>query len=149
MHTKDLWPCAACWAGRDHAGRTSRGGTGVGCWFRLDLWGVMVTSAGKAAQADVACIGKGKTLRQAGHRMRELGVAALAVCGEDGQYQGVISRDMVVQSIAAGGDPKTVTVGEVASYAPVPPRRSRQAGPLPDAEEGAGDALRQRLAITG
>jgi len=36
--------------------------------------------------------------------------------------QGTISRDMVIRRIAAGGDPKTVTVGEVARA--VPARRA-------------------------
>ena len=74
-----------------------------------------MTSTGKAAEADVAYIDAGKTLRQAGHLMRELGVGALGVRGENGEVQGIISRDMVVRRIAAGGDPRTVTVGEVAS----------------------------------
>ena len=77
--------------------------------------GVAVIGTGKAAKADTAYIDPGKTLRQAGHMMRELGVAALVVRAEDGEVRGTISRDMVVRSIAAGGDPKTVTVGEVAS----------------------------------
>jgi len=76
-----------------------------------------VTSTGKTAEADTAYIDAGETLRQAGHLMRELGVAALRVRGENGKIQGTISRDMMVQRIAAGGDPKTVTVGEVASTA--------------------------------
>ena len=80
----------------------------------------MITT-GKAAEADVAYIDAGKTLRQAGHLMRELGVGALGVRGENGRIQGTISRDMVVRRIAAGGDPKTVTVGEVAAAAA--PRR--------------------------
>src|SRR5689334_7096043 len=50
--------------------------------------------------------------------MRELGVGALTVRGENGDLQGTISSDMVVRRIAAGGDPRTVTVGEVASAAP-------------------------------
>jgi CBS domain-containing protein len=74
-----------------------------------------LTSTSKAAEADVAYIDAGKTLRQAGHLMRELGVGELRVRGENGKIQGIISRDMVVRRIAAGGDPKTVTVGEVAS----------------------------------
>jgi CBS domain-containing protein len=86
----------------------------VGCRFRLDQREVAMTSMGDTAEADVVRIGTGKTLRRAGHRMRELGVAALAVCGEDGQFLGIITRGMVVDSIAAGSDPKTVTVGEVA-----------------------------------
>jgi len=74
-----------------------------------------VISTGKAAEADVAYIDAGQTLRQAGHLMRELGVGALVVRAENGEVRGTISRDMVVRRIAAGGDPKTVTVGEVAS----------------------------------
>jgi CBS domain-containing protein len=73
-----------------------------------------LTSTSEAAEADVAYIDAGKTLRQAGHLMRELGVGALGVRGENGKTQGAVSRDMVVRRIAAGGDPKTVTVGEVA-----------------------------------
>ena len=81
-----------------------------------------MSSTGETAQADVACIGEGETLRQAGHRMRELGVGKLGVRRENGELQGVISRDMVVESIAAGGDPKTVTVGEVVHFRPAPAR---------------------------
>ena len=84
--------------------------------------GVAVTSTGKTAGADTAYIDAGKTLRQAGHLMRELGVGALKVRGDNGDVQGTINSDMVVRRIAAGGDPKTVTVGEVA--APVAPRRA-------------------------
>ena len=67
----------------------------------------------------MAYVGEEVTLRQAGHRMRQLGVAVLPVRGEDGRLQGIITRHMVVQSIAAGGDPKTVTVGEISGHAPV------------------------------
>jgi CBS domain-containing protein len=74
-----------------------------------------VTSTGKAAEADVVYIDAGKTLRQAGHLMRELGVGTLVVRAENGEVRGIVSRDMVVRRIAAGGDPKTVTVGEVVS----------------------------------
>jgi CBS domain-containing protein len=97
-----------------------------------------VSSTGETAQADVACIGEGETLRQAGHRMRELGVGKLGVRRENGELHGVISRDMVVESIAAGGDPKTVTVGEVVHFPsapartrPRPPRRLHAAVSLP------------------
>jgi hypothetical protein len=78
-----------------------------------------VTSTSEAAKADMAYIDAGKTLRQAGHLMRELGVAMLRVRGDNGEVQGTISQEMVVRRIAAGGDPKTVTVGEVASAVPV------------------------------
>jgi hypothetical protein len=57
--------------------------------------------------------------------MRELGVEELGVRGEDGAFCGVISEDMVVRRIAAGGDPKTVTVGETLRRSP---RSSRHGG---------------------
>jgi CBS domain-containing protein len=76
-----------------------------------------VTSTGKAAEADTAYIDAGQTLRRAGHLMRELGVGTLEVRGDNGDVQGIISSDMVVRRIAAGGDPRTVTVGEVTSAA--------------------------------
>jgi hypothetical protein len=87
-------------------------------------------------EADVAYLGVGETLRGAGHRMRELGVAALPVCGEDGKFQGIITRGMVAGSIAAGGDPKAITVGEVASMRWSPPSAVRQAVPVSGAPEG-------------
>ena len=74
-----------------------------------------MTSTGKTAEADTAYIDAGQTLRQAGHLMRKLGVGALEVRGDNGEVKGTISSDMVVRRIAAGGDPKTVTVGEVAT----------------------------------
>jgi CBS domain-containing protein len=95
----------------------------------------MITT-GKAAEADVAYIDAGKTLRQAGHLMRELGVGALEVRGENGKIQGTISRDMVIRRIAAGGDPKTVTVGEVAAVPPYIPAGSRERG---DQDPDPGD----------
>lgn len=61
--------------------------------------------------------------------MRELGVEELGVRGEDGEFRGVISEDMVVRRIAAGGDPKTVTVGETLSRSPRRrPQASRHGG---------------------
>jgi CBS domain-containing protein len=84
-------------------------------WSRQRHLGVAVTSTGKTAEADAAYIDAGQTLRQAGHLMRKLGVGALEVRGDNGEVKGTISSDMVVRRIAAGGDPKTVTVGEVAT----------------------------------
>ncbi len=95
-----------------------------------------MTSTSEAAKADVAYIDAGKTLRQAGHLMRELGVGALGVRGENGEVRGTISHDMVVRRIAAGGDPKTVTVGEIA---PAVPARHRVAARPPRRAAGSDD----------
>src|SRR5437879_4770235 len=68
--------------------------------------------------------------------MRELGVGALWVRGEDGEVRGTISHDMVVRRIAAGGDPKTVTVGEIARAVPA---RRRVAARSPGRGAGRDD----------
>jgi CBS domain-containing protein len=86
-------------------------------------------TTGEVAEAVVATVGEGETLRQAGHRMRELGVGALQVRGENGEFHGIISRDMLVESIAAGGDPKAVTVGEIVPFV-LTPARTRTGFPV-------------------
>jgi CBS domain-containing protein len=102
-----------------------------------------VTSTGKTAEGDTAYIDAGQTLRQAGHLMRKLGVGALKVRGDNGDVQGTISSDMVVRRIAAGGDPKTVTVGEVACA--VSARRSARPA-IPAARPGARRSSSEPLA---
>lgn len=71
----------------------------------------MVATAG-GTRTGRAWVGEHETLQQAGWRMRELGAESVPVRGNDGRMRGVISRDRVVRSIAAGADPKTVTAGE-------------------------------------
>jgi CBS domain-containing protein len=90
---------------------------------------------------DVAGVREADTLRQAGHRMRELGVAVLAVYGADGRKRGTVSRDMIVRRIAVGGDPRVVTVGELAPP-PVPPRRLRRMRAALTARRTAADTGR-------
>jgi hypothetical protein len=53
------------------------------------------------------------TLRQAGHRMRQLGVTTLAVRGADGSQRVMLTSDMIVREIAAGADPAVMTVGDL------------------------------------
>ena len=74
-------------------------------------------------ETQVAVIAADETLRQAGHRMRELGVVSLLVRGPDGRLRGTVSQDMIVRMIAAGGDPRYCTVGDLT---PPPPGRPRQ-----------------------
>ena len=49
--------------------------------------GVAVTGKGETAETDVAYVTDGETLRQVGHRMRELGVGASG-CARDSILQG-------------------------------------------------------------
>jgi CBS domain-containing protein len=65
--------------------------------------------------AGVECIGERETLQRAAARMRELDVGALPICGDDDRLHGMVTdRDIVVKCVAVGGDPATMTAGELA-----------------------------------
>ena len=80
---------------------------------------VMMTAARDIMHAGAECIGEHETLAQAARRMRDLGVGALPVCGDDDRLHGIITdRDIVIKCVAAGGDPATVTAGDLAQGKP-------------------------------
>ncbi|KZS56660.1 CBS domain-containing protein [Mycobacterium kansasii] len=61
------------------------------------------------------CVGEHETLAAAARHMRDLGVGALPICGDDDRLHGMITdRDIVIKCIAAGHDPNTMTAGELA-----------------------------------
>lgn len=73
------------------------------------------TTAGEIMHADAVCIGEHETLSAAATRMRQLGVGALPICGDDERLHGMLTdRDIVVKCVAAGLDPKIVTAGTLA-----------------------------------
>ena len=54
----------------------------------------------------------------AAERMASLDVGALPICGEDDRLKGMITdRDIVIEVVARGQDPRQVTVGELAEGA--------------------------------
>jgi CBS domain-containing protein len=66
------------------------------------------------------CVGENQTLQEAAQKMRDLDVGALPICGEDNRLKGVVTdRDIVIKCLATGGDPRTVTAGELAEGKPV------------------------------
>ncbi|QSB16436.1 CBS domain-containing protein [Natronosporangium hydrolyticum] len=66
------------------------------------------------------CVDMDDTLAYTARRMRDLGVGALPICGEDDRLHGIITdRDIVTKCIANGGDPNTVTAAEFANGTPV------------------------------
>jgi CBS domain-containing protein len=68
----------------------------------------------------VTCIGEKETLAEAAHKMADLGVGSLPICGEDNRLKGMITdRDIVIRTIAAGRDPAQVTAADVAQGKPV------------------------------
>jgi CBS domain-containing protein len=80
--------------------------------------------------AGAECIGQNQNLQQAARQMRDRGVGALPICGDDGRLVGIITdRDIVVKCMAGGLDPGTVTAGQLAQAEPV------TIGPAADVDE--------------
>ncbi|MGW9026122.1 CBS domain-containing protein [Streptomyces sp. NPDC055722] len=78
-----------------------------------------MTSARDVMHAGAECVGEHETLDAAAHRMRDLDVGALPICGDDSKLHGIITdRDIVVKCLAADGDPKKITAGELAQGRP-------------------------------
>ena len=69
---------------------------------------------------DVTCVGEKETLAQAAHKMAELGVGSLPICGEDNRLKGMVTdRDIVVKALAKDRNPADVTAGEIGQGKPV------------------------------
>jgi CBS domain-containing protein len=78
-----------------------------------------MTTARDIMHAGATCIGEHETLTAAAQHMRELGVGALPICGDDDRLHGMITdRDIVIKCLAEGHDPHEVTAGEIAQGTP-------------------------------
>jgi CBS domain-containing protein len=96
--------------------RVARSGRQCGIAGRSET----MTLARDIMTADPQCVGESQTLRDAAALMRDLDVGALPICGDDGRLKGMLTdRDIVVKSIADGGDPATVLVSTLAEGKPV------------------------------
>jgi len=74
-----------------------------------------MTTAREIMHARATCVGEHETLTAAAEHMRDLGVGALPICGDDDRLHGMITdRDIVIKCIASGRDPNAVTAGELA-----------------------------------
>lgn len=64
---------------------------------------------------DAAWIAQDMPVGDAARQMSERDIGALPVCDGDGHLQGIITdRDIALEVVAAGRDPRGTTVGEVA-----------------------------------
>lgn len=78
-----------------------------------------MTTARDIMHAGATCIGEHETLTAAAQHMRELGVGALPICGDDDRLHGMITdRDIVIKCLAEGHDPHVMTAGELAQGTP-------------------------------
>ncbi len=69
---------------------------------------------------DATCVAATDTLEEAARRLRDAGVGAMPICGEDDRLAGMLTdRDIVVRAIARGKDVARTVVGELAQGAPV------------------------------
>jgi CBS domain-containing protein len=74
-----------------------------------------MTTARDIMHAGATCVGTHETLTAAARHMRDLGVGALPSFGDDDRLHGMITdRDIVIKCLAAGKDPATTTVIELA-----------------------------------
>lgn len=74
-----------------------------------------MTTARDIMHSGAQCIGEDQTLIEAAQMMRDLGVGALPICGNDQKLHGIITdRDIVVKCLAEGKDINTCTAGELA-----------------------------------
>ncbi|MFB7110502.1 MULTISPECIES: CBS domain-containing protein [unclassified Streptomyces] len=79
-----------------------------------------MTTAREIMHTGATCVQESETLEDAARRMRELDVGALPICGPDDRLHGIITdRDIVVQCLAKGKDPRTMTAGELEQGKPI------------------------------
>jgi len=79
-----------------------------------------VTTAREIMTPDVTCVGERETLADAAHKMADLGVGALPICGEDNRLKGMLTdRDIVLKAVAADRNPAEITAADVAQGKPV------------------------------
>jgi CBS domain-containing protein len=79
-----------------------------------------MTKARDIMHAGADCIGQNQTLAEAARMMRDLGVGALPICGDDDRLHGIITdRDIVIKCVAEGADPASMTAEQLAQGTPV------------------------------
>ena len=62
-----------------------------------------MTTAREIMHTGATCVGEHETVMAAARQMRDLGVGALPICGDDDRLHGMITdRDIVIRCVAAG-----------------------------------------------
>ncbi|MEU9133509.1 CBS domain-containing protein [Kitasatospora sp. NPDC048540] len=79
-----------------------------------------MTTAGEIMHPGAECVGESETLADAARIMRDRGVGALPICGENQKLLGILTdRDIVLKCVAEGRDPATVRAVELAVGRPM------------------------------
>ena len=62
----------------------------------------------------VECVRPGDSIRTAAHRMRDLDVGPMPVCGDNDRLAGMLTdRDIAIRAVAEGKDPNSTKVQDV------------------------------------
>ena len=105
----------------------------------------MTTTAADIMTHSPECISESASLVDAARKMRDLGVGALPICGDDDRLKGMLTdRDIVVRCLAEGGDPNTTTAGSLAEGEPV---TVDAADPIEDVMETMAQYQLRRLPV--
>jgi CBS domain-containing protein len=74
----------------------------------------MAKTAREVMSTDCTCVGESESVLDAAHKLKELDVGALPICGEDNRLKGMLTdRDIVVKVLAEGKDPASTRAGEL------------------------------------
>jgi CBS domain-containing protein len=80
----------------------------------------MASTAREIMTGGVECVRENESVLDAAKKMRDLGVGALPICGNDDRLKGMLTdRDIVVRVLAEGLEPGGTTAGELAEGKPV------------------------------
>jgi CBS domain-containing protein len=80
----------------------------------------MASTAREIMTGGVECVREDESILDAARKMKELGVGALPICGNDDRLKGMLTdRDIVIKVLAAGMEPGGTTAGELAEGKPV------------------------------
>jgi len=69
---------------------------------------------------DAKCVQADDTIRAAAEALAQSGVGAMPICGDDNRLKGMLTdRDITIDVVAAGKDPDSTKVSELADGKPV------------------------------
>jgi CBS domain-containing protein len=75
----------------------------------------MAGTARDVMTGGVECVTEDETVLDAAQKMKQIGVGALPICGNDDRLKGMITdRDIVVNVLAEGKDPASTRAGDLA-----------------------------------
>jgi CBS domain-containing protein len=79
-----------------------------------------MSTAREIMTPDVTCIGEKENLVEAAHKMADLNVGSLPICGDDNRLKGMVTdRDIVVKILARDRNPAEIQASELGQGKPV------------------------------